>query len=332
MIKSNNDSPSILVSIIVAVYNAEQDLYRCLDSLINQTYKNIEVICVDDASTDNSLKILNEYAAKSSIITVISHDSNKHAGGSYNTGIKAAKGEYICIVDNDDWLDKDAINKLVQASEGGYYDIVGPACCQVYGNEIMSISPAFLISNNKDEIIQHALKNGFSIIGDLIRRDIHIKNKLYYPEDVFYEDIAIGYSILFLAHSIKGIEEPLYYYTHNTTSVTGNTTIRKVLDRINSIDLYKDNLIKRGFYDVTNKELIDYKYLLYSAYSIVMLSKTEYRDAKKHVNRIILNIKRCLPNSIINQASLRNKFIIYFPRLAFDLLFIVARIYHGKRK
>ena len=97
-----NEQPKI--SVIVPVYNTEKYLAACLDSLVNQTLKEIEIICVDDGSTDSSLKILREYEAKDSRLKVITQE-NKYAGVPRNTGIDAAAGKYVYFADSDDYCD-----------------------------------------------------------------------------------------------------------------------------------------------------------------------------------------------------------------------------------
>ena len=109
----NND----MISIIVPVYNAEKFLTKCLDSIINQTYKNIEIICVDDDSSDKSSKILNEFAEKDKRIKVI-HKANEGVSLARNVGLESAKGNYILFVDSDDWIEQStcevAINKIIE--------------------------------------------------------------------------------------------------------------------------------------------------------------------------------------------------------------------------
>ena len=99
------------VSVIIPVYNVEEYLQECLDSVVNQTLKEIEIICVDDGSTDNSLEILKEYAQKDNRITVIMQE-NLHAGVARNAGLSQAKGEYVHFLDSDDWVDKNTYEEL----------------------------------------------------------------------------------------------------------------------------------------------------------------------------------------------------------------------------
>ena len=92
------------LSIVIPVYNTAVYLKECLDSIINQTYSNIEIICVDDCSPDNSAEIIKEYAAKDNRIKYIKHSENKKQGAARNTGIDAASGKYITFIDSDDYL------------------------------------------------------------------------------------------------------------------------------------------------------------------------------------------------------------------------------------
>ena len=103
------------VSVLVAVYNTADYLPACLNSLLNQSLHDIEVICVDDASTDSSLKILRQYATKDSRVQVIRRDENKGEAHARNVGLARATSEYIAFVDIDEWLSLDALSSVVKA-------------------------------------------------------------------------------------------------------------------------------------------------------------------------------------------------------------------------
>ena len=103
------------ISIIIPVYNVEKYLRECLDSCINQTLADIEIICVDDCSPDNSIKILEEYQAKDYRIKIFRHEKNKNLGAARNTGIQNAIGEYVWFVDSDDYIDTKACQILYDA-------------------------------------------------------------------------------------------------------------------------------------------------------------------------------------------------------------------------
>jgi glycosyltransferase involved in cell wall biosynthesis len=117
-----NNTP--LISVIIPVYNAEKYLHRCLNSVCRQTLRHIEIICVNDASIDNSLEILNEYAAKDSRMRIVSLEKNSGESVARNTGLAMARGEYIGFVDNDDAVDLDFYKKLYERAKLDHADIV----------------------------------------------------------------------------------------------------------------------------------------------------------------------------------------------------------------
>ena len=101
------------VSIIIPIYNVEQYLPKCLDSVINQTYKNLEIICVNDCSLDDSLEICQQYATKDSRIKIIDRKQNGGLSATRNSGLEVASGEYVYFIDSDDYIDLDYIEKMV---------------------------------------------------------------------------------------------------------------------------------------------------------------------------------------------------------------------------
>ena len=112
------------VSIIIPVYNVEQYLAQCLDSVINQTYKNIEIICVNDCSLDNSFKILDEYSKNDKRIKIINRENNGGLSAARNTGLDNASGKYIYFLDSDDWIDLDYIEKMLNAAIKNEVEVV----------------------------------------------------------------------------------------------------------------------------------------------------------------------------------------------------------------
>ena len=124
-----------LITIAVAVYNAEKYLRDCMDSVVNQTYQNLEIICVNDCSTDKSLEILEEYAAKDRRIKIITNSQNSGLGVTRNVGIDAAHGEYVLFIDSDDWLDLTACEKLLSKAKENNSDIVFFSAYLVNGDE-----------------------------------------------------------------------------------------------------------------------------------------------------------------------------------------------------
>ena len=290
-----------LVSIVVAVYNAEDCLSRCLDSLRSQTYKNIEVICVNDASTDNSQLIINAYAKKDNRIRSIIHDVNMNAGGAMNDGIKAAKGEYVCIVDNDDWLEKTTIEELIKASDNCSIDIVACDWLDYRSEDEIKQNTNLTDSSDWFENNRYALLNGFRLLGCLIRKSIFEENNLFFPEKVFYEDNAIANCILFYAHSIKPLHKGLYYYYFSEGSVTRSGSIKKYEDRVYTTDLFLENLEKRGFVDDRTRELIEYRYLRLLYSTIYRLTFFSGNGGSRIAKMVAMRMADKMPNQYIHE-------------------------------
>ena len=222
------------VSVIVPVYNVEQYLPQCLDSILNQTLKEIEVICVDDGSTDNSLKILKEYAKKDNRITVIT-GSNVNAGHARNIGLKNARGKCISFVDSDDWLRTDAIQKLYEKMSAN--PDVDMCICKfdVFDNKKgCSIQTLGIQHKNIEKFNKDA--NGNLIITDnmpifqicnpgpvnkLYRHDFLRNNKIVFQEIVSTNDVAFTNTAMALSKKIGVLDESLFYYrTNYGTSTT----------------------------------------------------------------------------------------------------------------
>lgn len=293
---------SILVSIIIPVYNAEKTIGRCLESLIGQTYPYLEIICVNDCSKDSSFQVLQGFASKDSRVRIINHNENRNAGGARNTGIKSANGHYICFVDNDDWISVDAIQKLVNSSNNGSADLVASDWIsyfsddkQVYNNNLL---PDASLKDNKEYVIFH----GFRMLGCLWKKDIFIANNLFFPENIFFEDNAVGDTIFWYANKISYVQLPLYFYYISSTSVTGFVTKRKITDRITTTELYFANLKHHGFYE-QDKDLFDYYGLKLCFTTIMMLSRYSFNSIREDFIRNKSIIERCLPNVFLDRMS-----------------------------
>ncbi len=209
-----------LVSIIVPVYNVEDYLAFCLDSLLMQTYENIEVIAVDDGSTDSSLAILNAYAATDQRLRVISQ-ANSGPSAARNLGLTICHGEYITFMDSDDWAELTLIEKLVNALETDQCDI---AIC---GHWIAGSHFKFKVRNRKSCVLDQ--KQAVKMIlqdkviknyawGKMIRRNL--LPALRFPLDQIYEDVRSIYKVFLQASRFSLLNEPLYYYRMRQGSIT----------------------------------------------------------------------------------------------------------------
>ena len=212
-----------LLSIIVPVYNVEKLLPRCLDSILAQTYRNLEVILVDDGTKDNSDAICDEYAAKDSRIKVI-HKENGGLSSARNAGIDIARGEYLGFVDSDDWIEPEMYETLLALAKkhdvklvcGGRYDFSSRR-----NEKTVGLCP------QKEEVI-----TGMELLGRTFTWhgcDSAAWDKLYhrslfetirYPVGLVNEDVAVFYKLAELAEKAAMCPKPLYNYYHRPGSIT----------------------------------------------------------------------------------------------------------------
>ncbi len=310
---------STRVSIVVPVYNSHVTLPKCLDSLIAQTWQDLEIICVNDKSKDNSVDIIKEYQQKDNRVKLVDHAENMNAGGARNSGIRTASGEYICFCDNDDWLTPDAIEIMVKASDNGRIDFVASQWCQYWNEKKKVDMKNLIIGGTKEENCKYALLNGCRILGCLIRRNIFINNDLFFPEKTFFEDNAIGMGLLFSANDIKVVDKVLYYYQMVEGSSSRSISLVKIIDRIKTTNLYIENLNRLGFVTDSNKSLVEYRYLCYAYFTIRMLAGVGTNDAKQQLNIVTEKCKSFMPNEYISKYQKRFEGTLNHPYLYYQI-------------
>lgn len=245
------------LSVIVPVYNMASDgkLNYCMDSLVNQTVQDMEIIAVDDASTDNSLEILREYEAQyPGRVKVIHYEVNKRQGGAKNAGLQAAGGEWIGFIDSDDWVTPDYYEKLIGKAEETGADMVG---CDYSLVSEHTMKVGRVVKNNsaeqtgeltKEKHKKHILRSGSMVI-KVYRHAVIKENRLDFPEGIFYEDNCAGpVWSLYFTHFEK-VEEPLYYYYQHQVSTVHHVSEDKCRDRMKAGELMLDEMRRRGFLD-----------------------------------------------------------------------------------
>jgi len=254
-----------LISIIVPVFNVEKYLRQCLDSLINQTYGNIEIICFNDASTDDSLQILTEYSYKDSRIKIINSLTNIKQGGGRNRAIKASVGDYICFVDSDDWVDEQFVERLYNAVIIDDSDIATADYFESKNGAIKEISHlGKSLKCSTLEIKRKILLNGCRLVTSIFKRHLFFENNLFFPEGVIYEDNAVGPALFLSASKIRKIDDPLYYYRRNESSTTNRKNNYKFFDRLETSITAIENIKNLSNYSselVVCKEEIDWMFI-----------------------------------------------------------------------
>lgn len=207
----------IKVSVIIPVYNTEKYLRRCLDSVCNQILSDIEIICINDCSTDNSLEILREYSAKDERVKVIDFKENKGAAVARNVGIDEAKGEYIGFVDSDDFVDLDFYEKLyTKAIETGAD--VAKGNIKSYNNETKTSKIEQWLNLN-DLIIKHKAYFYFTFTSAIYNAKMIKSNNIKFLEGfIHFEDPFFTISANIFYEKISLMNNTCYYYCNNKES------------------------------------------------------------------------------------------------------------------
>ena len=250
----------IKVSIIMPVYNVQRYLRQCLDSIVSQTLKEIEIIAVNDGSTDDSLQLLEEYQKNYSDFMEVYSTKNLGVSHARNYGLKKAKGEYILFVDSDDFIEQDMCEKLYHKAVTDQNDLVICGRYNVFENagsgqlkrELVKtdlINRNFVLSENKYELA-HILPFPWD---KLFKREL--LEGMEFPLNMRFEDLAVIYNIVCKAKYIGVVEEPLYNYRKTTQGGFLNTFSKQTLDIIKAFELVFDFMGQNGYMELYHDEL-----------------------------------------------------------------------------
>lgn len=224
----------IKISILVPICNVEKYLHKCLSSLVNQTLQEIEIICINDGSTDSSLSIIKEFAGKDNRIVVIDKPNSGY-GDSMNRGLKIAKGEYIGIVESDDFADLEMFERLYQLAENGHIDIVRSNYYK-YWEDKGDVDSFYANISHYDSIINLEIDKKLLLLpaqiwSAIYRREFLTKNKVYFlpTPGASYQDTSFFLKAIFLAQSIVYTENKfLHYRQDNASSSVKQCSLSKV--------------------------------------------------------------------------------------------------------
>jgi len=248
-----------IISVVIPIYNTDKYIRKCIDSLLSQTLQNIEIICVDDLSPDDSNKIVQEYVAHDNRVKLIKHEKNLGQGGARNTGILAAKSDFITSVDSDDSVAPNMLEKLWEASEFGLYDVT---CCGFIrvteaGEEISRRIFEPKVIDNLDNNINIFTVTNPAVWNKLWRKTLFIDNDIFFPNKIYYQDMATIPLLLANANKIKFIDECLYYYLVREGSVTTSYSPKHILDYFKVYEILYGSLVKHGLQDKCLDDLMN---------------------------------------------------------------------------
>ena len=298
------------VSVIVPVYKVEQYISKCLDSLVNQTLEDMEIIVVNDGSPDNSEKIIKDYAKKYKNIKYLKKE-NGGLSSARNFGLKHATGEYIGFVDSDDYVDKRMYQMMYEKAIEASADLV---VCDL--NYVYEDKEEKAYSNIKTDTtdIKSIMNNIYPAAWNKLYKKELFDNEVYFKEGVWYEDVEFIYRLLPYVNKIGVVHEHFYKYIQRENSIirTIDKRLYNYIDNWNGIlEFYK----KRDLYISYKKEL-EYSYVRYLyATFIKQACKYDYENYLKAVDEAIKNVKNSFPKYRKNKyfyKSLKGIYLIIF--------------------
>ncbi len=317
-----------LISIIIPVYNAEYWLEECLNSVINQTYANLEIILVDDGSSDNSGRICDEYATKDKRIKVI-HTENRGVSSARNTGLDLAQGDYVSFIDSDDFVDKDYIFAMHQKSIETNAGLVFCHYSKFVEGKTIPIDekiPELINVNIKDDNFLYFIHRFFnfnqSIFGGTWR--VLFKENILHTIK-FVPDIKVSEDLLFLLHvilkakRIASVKEHLYFYRQTNHSVTSKYKKNFLSSQLS---LYRElKKIFDAFDNVQSKQIFE----TYSCLLCYYLFSNEVKFKQQNRRN---NIKEIRESALYKHFCLKNGLKIYGlkNKLKFLIIWMLVKI------
>ena len=262
------------LTVIVPAYNAEKTIDRCLNSIINQTHKNLKIVVVDDCSTDSTPGILKNYKSKYKNIEIITNEKNMELGCTRNIALKYVTTEYVTFVDSDDWVDLDAYQRCINRIRETDADLAIFGIRNEYENKMLSqIRYCYIDNYITGELALNLLCNTFAMdmaISPIVNNKIYstsllMKNDINFGEYPFYEDMPFSYNILKRAQKVALVDRVFYHYYQNPTSKTHvitNTQINyfcfSMQQLYNSVDLSdnKETMLYYSFLDKSVSALV----------------------------------------------------------------------------
>lgn len=309
-----------LVSVIVPIYKVEKYLKKCVDSILNQTYTNLEIILVDDGSPDNCPKICDEYAKQDDRIKVI-HKENGGLSDARNAGIKIATGDYVSFIDSDDYISCDFIETLYTTMKGENSDIVE---CEIVKFEEKT-DPVF--EHQNCETISFTTEKGLSMLMEESQFHQYVWNKLYKSEYAFKVPFAKGkinedefwtYKVFGQANRVTKINKPMYFYLQRSGSIMGESFNLHRLDALEA-KVERQEYIETNFPNLKKQAKID----LFSTCIFMCQSSMKYmkglekKQAKKIIKEYAMNNK--LTENDLALTKGKDRFWLFFSNKFFVL-------------
>ncbi len=275
------------ISVIVPVYNVEKYLEKCLDSIVNQTYKNLEIVLIDDGSTDSSGRICDEYALRDDRFVVV-HNENGGVSVARNAGVAKATGEYIMFVDSDDYVEKDIAEVLINLIKQHDADIsmCGFKYADTDGNTWKQTNMAVAEGCISGDEFWQRFYSGGRIIGVTLWAKLYKRSlwkDIYFPDGKLHEDEFVTHSLIKNCKNIAVTKKPMYYYVQREGSIMNTQFMAQNFDSAEGILERCKFFYEKGEYDNASKSLST---AMYNIIRGLNLLKNPTKQDKKRVREL----------------------------------------------
>ncbi len=314
------------VSVIVPVYNVENYIDKCLNSLVNQTMQDIEIIIVNDGSTDNSEKIIKNYLEQYEEKIKYVVKQNGGLSDARNFGMKYATGDFIAFLDSDDYVDYTLYEKMYNKAIKDNCDFV--ECDFIWKYDNKEVKDIGYIYKDKYEMLANARVVAWN---KLIKKELLDKTQIKFPKGLRYEDVEFFYKLIPHIEKFGFVKQCLIYYVQRKNSIanTQNERTKEIFDVLNNaIEYYKEN----GFYE-EYKTYLEYAYsrlvLCSSFLRIVKIKNKEIRKEQLELTWTNLNSKfpNWKKNLVLNSNKcLKNRYMISINKTTFKIYSIILRL------
>ena len=314
------------ISVIIPVYNVEKYLARCLNSIIKNTYKNIEIILVNDGSKDKSQEIIDKYKNKYGNIIKAREQENKGPAEARNVGIEMASGEYLMFIDSDDFIKEDYIENYVKTLKEADYDLVAGGYHKWIDGKI-----TYTIALQDEPWAKFMIMGPYT---KLYKKSFLQENNIKFVKVNIGEDIYFNLQVNALAKKVKIIDYVGYYWYTNNESIS-NTMHKDIknLEIDKMLNGSYDSLIEKNAIKPNNKELIELYYYNFIIWVLQWTTKnTKFKDMSKEYDRLFKWLKERFPNYKKNKLIGINKpegerFVV---RIMFFIFMIMHKLHLGK--
>ena len=324
------DNP--LVSVVVPVYNVEKYLDRCVQSIVNQTYENLEIILVDDGSTDNSASMCDNWAKADRRIKVI-HKINSGLGMARNTGLDSVCGKYIFFFDSDDYVNIEIVEKCVTAAEKNNSEVVVYGLCDVYDNgktsekEIVADKTVYVGDEVKNEVLPgmftYSMGFGISSCGKMYSlskiKELNLKFKS--EKEIISEDAYFILELFPHINNVSIIKESLYYYYKRSNSLTHSYKA----DRQMKNDVFLIKCIELAHQNNLSQQVINHITARYHMYSITAMKQIVASDLSAKEKELELN--KVMKSKVLHDSLTDGALRLHNKRLSLFYVFLKHKCY-----